>query len=362
MQPPRGSSGERGSTLIVALVLIATCAAIVASSTLTHASAQRGAKSSLARERAFQAADAGIDWGVSKLRALRGSLPLSPTETLAVDPSASFSVRYVAGDADGIDDDDDGLTDEADESDFTVVVSTGSSARARYTLRAVISRRDEFPVLSSAAAIESETPILTLNGNAFDITGEDHSITGTKLGAAPEVYGITSQADPATLASQIAAGNADQVDGLGTGASVGASPFIDLEALYAKYAYSATVVLEPGTHTHGDYGTASLTGMQVVACDGDLHLSANTGGAGVLLVHGDLTVTGSFTWTGIIIATGRISLNGTGNEKIVGTILAGEELDISGNVTAKFSTPANSLAAQSLQPCVIAAWIDPARR
>jgi hypothetical protein len=356
------SRADRGATLPFALVLMLICAAIAASSTLTHASAQRDAATALARERSFQAADAGIDWGLSVFRASRGVIPNPSSFTKAVDGSASFSLNFAPCNANGLDDDADADVDETDEADFTSIASTGRSGNARHTVRVIVSRRADLPGFGTAAAITSDVPIFGIDGNRATISGEDHDIEGVlEPGSTTDTYGLTTSLDPAVLAALIPADRQDQIDGVGTDPSVTQDTPPDIEALYATAALGTTVLLAPGTHTQADYGTATRTGMAVVRCDGDLHFSGNCNGAGVLLVQGDFTVSGTFEWVGIVIVLGRATVTGTGNEKIIGSLMVGEELDIQGNTDVLFSTEAVALAKQAISVASISTWIDNAR-
>lgn len=363
MNAPRlRARADRGATLPFSLVLMLICAAIAAASTLTHASAQRDAATALARERAFQAADAGIDWGLAEFRASRGTIPSPSSYTRAIDGSASFSLNFAPCNANGVDDDADAEVDETDESDFTSILSTGRAGNARHTVRVIVNRRADIPGFGTAAAITSDVPIFGIDGNRATISGEDHDLEGRPVaGTATDTYGLTTTLDPAVLAALIPPDRQDQIEGIGGEPSLTSGTPPDIDALYATAAMGTTHLLESGTFSSFDLGDATRSGMVVVRCDGDLHFSGNTSGAGVLLVGGDFTVSGNFEWTGIVIVKGRAVVTGTGSQKIVGSLMAGEELEVQGNIDVLFSTESVALAKQAISVASVSSWIDNAR-
>lgn len=354
---------ERGAAMPFALGLALLCAGIAAASTLRHASAQREASTTTARERSFQAADGGVDWAIGKVRAGRGALPSPTVETRSIDGTASFRVQYTPGTSDGLDEDGDGTVDEADEADYVLVTSTGIAGGARRTVRVITSRRIDLPAIETAAAIATDLPVLTITGNSCSIAGLDHRLDGSLDPMLAERPAVTTEGDAASLAAQVPAGREDQVIGLGAEPSVAVAAPLDVDALYAQFARAATVLLESGTHTHANYGTATASGMAVVVCDGDLHVAGNSGGAGVLLVRGDLEVGGSFVWTGLVLVTGRVRFTGTGaTEKLLGAVIAGEELEVAGNAELCYSSAAVALAKQALAVPDVVSWVDAALR
>jgi hypothetical protein len=87
-------------------------------------------------------------------------------------------------------------------------------------------------------------------------------------------------------------------------------------------------------------GTSSVPIVDVV--NGDLTLSGNSSGYGILLVRGNLVMSGNFSWHGpiFVIGTGSFSAaNGGGNGQIVGTLFVAKTKDSSGNLLTALGTP-----------------------
>jgi hypothetical protein len=85
---------------------------------------------------------------------------------------------------------------------------------------------------------------------------------------------------------------------------------------------------------------------------GDLSLSGQGSGQGILLVEGSLNVQGQISFYGPVIATGAVNVRGTGTDdvKFYGGIVASDvQLDdnrLSGNATVLYSSCANRRALQ----------------
>jgi hypothetical protein len=74
----------------------------------------------------------------------------------------------------------------------------------------------------------------------------------------------------------------------------------------------------------------------VTFVNGNLSLSGNPTGNGVLIVTGDLTFSGNFTWNGIVlvIGQGQVIHNGGGNGNFNGAIYVAQTKDAAGNLLA----------------------------
>ena len=67
---------------------------------------------------------------------------------------------------------------------------------------------------------------------------------------------------------------------------------------------------------------------QTVYVPGDVHLTGNASGAGILIIDGDLDVNGGMDYYGLILVRGKVNFTGGGAQSVnlYGAILAGEEL------------------------------------
>jgi hypothetical protein len=361
----RAGRSETGHALAAVLVAVFLCGGLSAAVLTTSTSGQRESESELAGERAFELAEAGADWGVAQIRIRSGIVPTADSFQ-AIQGVGTYTVRYAQGDADGIDEDDDGTIDEADERCYSVLLSTGVSGRVSRTVQVILMKAVETPAFEGAVTINVEAPIIDFDGNSFTVDGAEHLLDGSVDGVRPPKYAISTPALVADVLTQIDAGQLDQITGLGTGASIGQSAAIDLDHIVDQAMLSAGTLIEPGTHASVNIGTTTETGVVVAYCPGDLHLSGCANGAGVLVVDGDLAISGTFTWTGIVLVRGRMTMTGGGGDKlVVGSIVVGEavteaggdsSVEVSGNVTLSYSTDAVNLASGRLGVTTIASW------
>jgi hypothetical protein len=358
--PRRSAPGgdERGSTLVVLLGLVVVCAGMSSAVLTTNMGRQRDANSNMHRERAFQLAEAGVDWGIAEVRKRNGLLTGLTETLLTVSEAGSFRVRFAYGDTDGRDNDGDGVVDNAAERNYAVLTSTGVSGGVRRTIEVVVRRAVEVPDFASALQFNAESSLLDLEGNAFRISGLEHDAAGNVVVGAPAKPGIASTADVAEVVAQIPLNRQTNVTGLGGTPSVAQSDPVDLAQVVAQAQSAATVVLEPGTHDGRlTLGTATTGGTQVVYTQGDLYLSGGGGGAGVLVVDGDLTISGGFEWVGIVIVSGRLNLEGGGGGKrLIGALAVGDEVRITGTVDVLNSSQAVELASEQLAVMTVLSW------
>ena len=174
---------------------------------------------------------------------------------------------------------------------------------------------------------------LNLTGNSFLIDGNDTNPDGTP-GPDPAEYGLATAVgavpgdNQAALLAQIGAQQEDNVTGQGADPSIGEITAIDIGVLVAQFYSSPHQSVESGTHTNVTWGDWAADNMVTTFVQGDLHVSGQGSGAGVLVVDGDLTISGQFTFMGLIIATGDIRLAGGGTGVHVwGTVMTQGAID-----------------------------------
>jgi hypothetical protein len=179
---------------------------------------------------------------------------------------------------------------------------------------------------------------LSCDGTAFFIDGNDYDPNTGEIvvGSTPLPGVVASEGiDAVDVTTPLGWNNIDGDGGIPS--VVDPTYDIDLEALFYLYASMADVVLigdqaNPGTDTWG-----TLDDFQIVYVGGDLHLSSENEGAGILLIEGDLDISGVFTWYGLIICLGDINLDGGGaGIHIYGGIMT--EGDILGTGTVNGNT------------------------
>lgn len=347
----------RGSTLVAVFTLLLICASIGAAVIVIEQSSMRNMDTRLMSERAFQLAESGLEWALADIREHYGALPASPVNTMQPHPTGEFTVRTEAAGSNGSDDDGDGSVDETDEQEFTLIRSTGRAAGERRTLEMMIRQEVDIPAFTSALAMNSEFPVLTLDGNAFRIKGDDHRINGTPNPSGASQPGISTAGDATYIVDQVAANQTDQITGSGGEPSVEHVDLVDVDRIMSLAEVTADVTLAPGTYSSLDIGTPTPDGIKTVYCSGDLTISGGTQGAGLLAVDGDLHVSGGLEWVGIVLVRGRVNFTGGGaNNKIIGSMVIGSDVDLAGTVDLLYSSDAIALGRLRLLYLGVTSW------
>ncbi|MEK7348706.1 MAG: pilus assembly PilX N-terminal domain-containing protein [Candidatus Eisenbacteria bacterium] len=222
----------------------------------------------------------------------------------------------------------------------------------------------KWPLPPIPGSVYTEAPI-NFNGNAFYVDGHDHDYAApydTIAGATP-LLGISTPNDPAVISGALTGQQTDNVQGTGTDPSVGSSSVnLDLPALAASWSQMADITLagpqnNPSTATWGSIGD-----LKIVHVTGDLSVSGNASGAGVLVVDGNFDMSGTFNWSGVILCLGDVTITGGGTAKqVVGAMMVQGTLNgtgtMNGNIKLLYSSAMiNQL--NSLTPYEVSSWID----
>src|SRR5262249_7850881 len=263
-------------------------------------------------ERAMLVAESGVD--VALFAARSGVLVAGPhavyhyTGTLAGGGSYTVTCPYLKGD--GIDNDHNGLIDDAPEDVFEVV-STGTLATSQRRVAAYLGFSPFLLPATSALTMVNQNPTdITINGSPT-LSGRNYTVTGVPVGSG-DTYGISiEQPAPTTrITSLLTAGEASHVTGatptpsVGSGSNYTAAAF---NSVVTQARNAAQIVITNGIlNGNVTYGNA-ITGPQyIVYRNGDLKVNGNFSGAGLLVINGNLTVTGGMIWKGVVLVTGNI--------------------------------------------------------
>jgi cytoskeletal protein CcmA (bactofilin family) len=102
--------------------------------------------------------------------------------------------------------------------------------------------------------------------------------------------------------------------------------------------------------------------FKVVHVAGDLHVSGNASGAGVLVIDGDFDLSGSFNWNGVVLVLGDVMVTGGGIAKqVVGALMVQGSLTgtstFNGNIKLLYSSEMIGKL-NSLSRYEVSSWID----
>jgi len=155
---------------------------------------------------------------------------------------------------------------------------------------------------------------LKLNGNALLIDGHDHEATAPydTLDGAPTVPGIMTEGPTTDI--DLSSGQADNVLGEGGDGSVVQSPMTyDFNKLWSTIAPLANTSLPGGTTLSGSSPTlGTMTDPMITCVNGNLKVGGTWSGAGILLVNGNLTMGGGAQFRGIVVVMGDVDIAGSG--------------------------------------------------
>ena len=207
-------------------------------------------------------------------------------------------------------------TEVAEEDGVTVITSTakGSSPDAYAQIQGY-AKPTTIQVPKVAAVYVPPGATLTLNGQSLSIDGQETFALAT----AEDDDGSNYDA----LLEQIDVDDWDNLEGLEGPPSIGEVPEVDLDDLYS------TLLFAVDNTNMGMLGTEE--DPHVSYHDGDLQLSGNRTGSGVLIVNGDLSFTGKFSFVGLVVVRGSITLSGGGDQLfVIGSLLATDGITLSG--------------------------------
>jgi hypothetical protein len=231
------------------------------------------------------------------------------TADLATGLHYEYTATYLASDGD--DNDDDGLTDEADERAFEVI-ALGRHALARKRLSALVIEPERPPTITGAILALGK-PTIRTSGNSM-VNGQDTMISGLRGNPALDVEGIATEPPNIKndLVSRYTQNGTSSVIGLSPTPSFGVLPApFNLPGLVSVARNKPDNIIPAGTSNGAGLGQPVPGGYKFSYCESDLHISSTQRGAGILLVVGNLSISGSFRFDGMVIVLGNLTMSGS---------------------------------------------------
>ena len=226
----------------------------------------------------------------------------------------------------------------------------------------------KWPLPPVPGSIYTEGP-MTFAGNAFYIDGHDHDYLAPydTIAGAPAVAGISTPNDPTTITSSIVGQQGDNVQGAGSDPSVQSSPVnLDVQSIASAWSQMADITLVGDQNNPSSAGWGNVLAnppdLKIVHIAGDLDISGNMSGAGVLVVDGDFKMGGTINWNGLVVVLGDVDVVGGGSDKniIGGLVVQGTvagNMNIMGNVKTLYSS-AMIAKLNALTKYEVSSWID----
>jgi len=343
---------QAGIAMLAVVVMVLPILFVVGSYLQTMTGRNNRLQLEVKEERAMLVAESGVD--VALFQARSGVLVAGPhavyhySGSLTGGGSYTVVATYLKGD--GIDNDHNGLVDDANEDVFEVV-STGTLGTSQRRVAAYLGFSPFLLPATSALTMVNQSPTdITINGSPT-LSGRNYTVAGALVGSG-DTYGISiEQPAPTTrITSLLTAGEASHVTGVTPTPSVGTSSNYSaatFNSVVNQARNAAQIVIANGLiNSNTTYGNA-ITGPQyIVYRNGDLKINGNMSGAGLLVVNGNLTISGTMTWKGVVLVTGNIdAANGTAS--VYGGIVmgpTGSSIKMKGTADIRYSTAAINLA------------------
>jgi hypothetical protein len=317
--------------------------------------------------RAFMAAEAGalhalsvmnttLVWDIQR-QLQSGSWTAQPWmygrtwQALPGDPASTYQVLVAAN--------------SSDPDDQGTITATGTGPVESNRVIRLRIQRSGLVASPGAVYLVSDVVSANFNGNAFKIDGNDHQIAGGLASTGSIKPGISTRNDAAVSEVKTAL-NAEQKDNVvGLGFSPAAAdgtppdPSVfpasgpsapELDAVIDRILTRSTDIVADNSrvlNSNCDSSFGTLTAPQVT------HLTSATGiringdfcGAGILIADGPVTLNGSMNFAGWIISRSGISLTGTGNSTVRGSIWTkGIDFSAGGSLIVDYSTEGLALA------------------
>jgi hypothetical protein len=179
------------------------------------------------------------------------------------------------------------------------------------------------------------------NSNVYTVNGNDAASCGTPpMGPFPAI-GTVSPGDDTAITASIPKNRWGKYTGSGPTPDVqdvsatlppNLTTVAGLEGIVSQITANADNVTVGPTTSLPSYGSPTAPTIQVV--QGDLSLSGNITGYGILLVTGSATFAGTVGWRGIVlvIGEGNMTVSGGGNNSFEGAVLLATTRDAVGNL------------------------------
>lgn len=209
-------------------------------------------------------------------------------------------------------------------SDVLTVQSTGTGVNGATKVVIALVRRSPFPTSPAALHVDGDASTLDLGSGGFLLSGWDHQIgdstaDATGAGTALPALSSSSAAAEATLRSRLWGESAQRVVGAGGTPSLATASPIDVQR-YATACAARPERVEP-TAPGGDpsvLGTVQTPQLSIIT--GDLDVSGELTGAGILVVQGTWHVTGQVAFTGLVLAMGGIVFEPSSQVSVTGAV------------------------------------------
>ena len=209
-------------------------------------------------------------------------------------------------------------------SDVLTVQSSGIGVHGATKVVIALVRRDPLPATPAAFHVDGDASTLDMGSAGFLLSGWDHQIgdppdAPTNSGAALPALSSSSAEAEATLRRRLWGDSAQRLVGTGGPPSLATAPPVDVQ----RYATACStrperVQLTGASSDAAVLGTVQTPQLSFIA--GDLDVSGELTGVGVLVIQGTWHVSGDFTFSGLVLAMGGIVLEPASRVTVTGGV------------------------------------------
>jgi hypothetical protein len=233
------------------------------------------------------------------------------------------------------------------------ITPAGSRRQVQYT----VSPTNMNLTFPSALTFDGPTPVYNApNSNPFSMNGNDRSGSNPLAGctvpvqAPKSAVGVINNGDIAIAESHIPGNRLNHYLGSGGTPSVtnvsgllnsNEQTVTNLQNLMQQITSVANNVLTGPVNSLSAAQLGSASNPQITVVNGDLTLSGNNTGYGILVVTGTMTFSGTNGWRGIVLVVGQGNLqeNGGGNNEFDGAVFVAKTLNAAGQPLATLGIP-----------------------
>lgn len=314
---------ERGTALVATLsiaMILLPLGAFVVLQARTDIAIQYNLRS---ETEAFYVAEAGLEHAIAEIQPGRSFDPL----LLGADHNAGTSDDGTFPFAEGAPADFPQAPFHYDvhvtsvRADLIQIASQGSGRNgATRTLQALVTR-SPLPCTPGALYVEGNVGGLDI-GSEFQLSGYDAAGTQAPVPA----LGTAAAGAESTLRQRLSDSTARQLLGTGTPPSIATPASLGLESYAASVMSSSSSVTLPDQVDAGVSLGTSLA-PQLSVAPGDLTITGQASGYGMLVVHGTLHISGAFNFTGVVLVMGAVVFEPASDVRIKGALWRATSVD-----------------------------------
>ncbi|MFQ5507132.1 MAG: hypothetical protein ACE5F1_20365 [Planctomycetota bacterium] len=307
------NASNAGSTMVVLIASMMPLLVITSAAVMTMSGKNQRLLDEIRHERAFLAAEAGVDEALFMART--GTLGTGSSSVRDFGNGMAFSMTPSHLQTDGIDNDRDGLTDEADEDLFHLAI-IGTYRGVEKRISAYLGRTTGLPAVEGGVSLAEVPP-----NNSLTVRVETGSeISGWENGNPASGTGVPGLSVPAgssaNVISRFWGSSASLIVGAppsrrrrgrgmsGTPSITEATNPLDLASIVNGVRNAADIVLTKGID-NANLGNAGTGDFHVIYGEGNIFFKKGGTGAGIMVVKGELRFERNFRFDGLVVVLGK---------------------------------------------------------